>query len=288
MSSPTSTVLITGATAGIGRHAALHLARCGHRVIATGRNRDALAALAAEARDIEVLRLDVTDPQSIAEAVMEVDRLTGNTGLDVLVNNAGYAGAGPLAEVSDADLRAQFETNVFGLMAVTRAFLPRMMDRQAGRVLNVSSVSGRVPAPLLGPYHASKHALVALSDSLRMELRPFGVHVVLIEPGTIATDFQRRTRSELDRSRVVSSRYAGVYRRTGELLDGFARSAAGPEHVSQIIEQAIEADRPAARYVTPARFWALIAAMNVVPTRWLDAVMCRGAGLTRAALGLDR
>src|SRR5688572_1176943 len=152
------TILITGATSGIGRHAALHLARAGHRVIASGRRAAVLADVVAESGGaITPLVLDVDDAASIARATTEVEALTDGRGLDVLVNNAGYATVGALAELSDAHLRAQFETNVFGLMAVTRAFLPAMVARGRGRVLNVSSVSGRIPAPLLGAYHGSKY-----------------------------------------------------------------------------------------------------------------------------------
>src|SRR5688572_13355578 len=139
-------VLITGATAGIGREAALHLAARGHRVIATGRREGALAALAAEARArglaIDTVRMDVTSEPSIAEARELVDRLTDGHGVDVLINNAGYGLAAPLVQATDADLRAQFDTNVFGLMAVTRAFTPAMIERRAGRIVNVASIGG--------------------------------------------------------------------------------------------------------------------------------------------------
>src|SRR5690349_19373839 len=163
-----ATILITGATSGIGRHAALALSRAGHRVLAGGRRADALAELVRESGGaIAPVVLDVDDPGSIAAAVDEVDRLTAGAGVDVLINNAGYATVGALIELSDAALRAQFTTNVFGLMAVTRAFVPAMVARGRGRVINISSVSGRIPAPVLGAYHASKYAVEALSDALR-------------------------------------------------------------------------------------------------------------------------
>ena len=169
----TTTILVTGASSGIGRDTALALAASGFHVIAAARRVAALEALrdAAPAGTITPLRLDLDDAASIAEAVTAVDRLTSGRGIDALVNNAGYATAGALVDLSDADLRAQFETNVFGLMALTRALAPAMIERGRGRIVNVSSVSGRVPAPVLGAYHASKYALEALSDALRMELR---------------------------------------------------------------------------------------------------------------------
>jgi len=164
---PAKTVLITGAGVGIGRDAVLELARRGHHVIATGRNLAALEKLKTWSSDVRIdcVLLDVTNSDSIASAVAEVDRLTDHRGIDVLVNNAGYMTPSPLAELSDADLRAQFDTNVFGLMAVTRAFLPRMFERGAGRILNVSSVSGRIPAPLVG---ADDGGVVGEADAMQV------------------------------------------------------------------------------------------------------------------------
>src|SRR5262249_61673087 len=129
----------------------------------------------------------VTDAASIAAAVAEVDRLTDGHGVDVLVNNAGFAAVCPLSEMSDADLRAQFETNVFGLMAVTRAFLPKMRARGSGRIVNVSSSGGRGTFPLMGAYHAPKYAVEALSHALRPELRALGMQGSVIRPGPIRT-----------------------------------------------------------------------------------------------------
>src|ERR1700733_9145953 len=168
-------ILITGATAGIGRHAALHLAHAGHRVIATGRRKDALAALAKEAKGtkLETMELDVTVASSIEAAKAEVDKRTDGYGLDVLVNNAGYGLMGPLEEISDADLRAQYDTNVFGLVAMTRAFLPQMRLRGSGRIVNVSSMGGRMTFPFMGAYNSTKYAIESMSDALRMELAPF-------------------------------------------------------------------------------------------------------------------
>jgi NAD(P)-dependent dehydrogenase (short-subunit alcohol dehydrogenase family) len=140
-------ILVTGATSGIGRDAALRLARAGHRVLAGGRRPDALAELATQG-EVEPLALDVADAASVEAARAEVERRTAGAGLDVLVNNAGYALPGPLEALSDADLRALFDTNVFGLLAVTRAFLPRMRERGAGRVVNVGSVMGRLTSSL--------------------------------------------------------------------------------------------------------------------------------------------
>jgi short-subunit dehydrogenase len=276
------TVLITGATAGIGRTTALLLARTGYRVIATGRREAALAEVVAESGGVIIpVRLDVDDAASIAAAAIAVDEITNGAGLDVLVNNAGYATVGALSELSDAALRAQFETNVFGLMAVTRAFLPAMLARGSGRVLNVSSVSGRVPAPMLGAYHGSKYALEAMSDALRMELAPLGIHVVLIEPGTINTEFANRTRHELAHARPASSHFDPIYARVDSIEATFARMATGPEHVARAIARAIRARRPSARYVAPRRFHALILLAKLLPTCLYDRLMMRTFGLNQ-------
>src|SRR5215470_1189300 len=185
--STSKTVLITGATAGIGRTTALHLARLGHHVIASGRKPTELARLATEAQGLagklDVIPLDVTRPESIAAAVEAVAKLTADRGLDALINNAGFGVLGPTSEISDAELRRQYETNVFGLMAVTRAFLPAMRARRAGRIINVSSVGGRITLPYFGVYNSTKYAVESLSDALRYELHPLGIAVVLIEPG---------------------------------------------------------------------------------------------------------
>src|SRR5688572_9361755 len=139
-------ILITGATAGIGRTTALYLAKEGHHVIATGRKQAQLTSLKTEAHEgkLDTLTLDVTSAESIAAAVSAVDALTGGRGIDVLVNNAGFGVLGPTSEISDAEMRRQYDTNVFGLMNVTRAFLPKMRDRRSGRIINVSSVGGRI------------------------------------------------------------------------------------------------------------------------------------------------
>jgi len=282
------TILITGATAGIGRDAARALARRGHRVIATGRSAAALAELEAQSKqegwNLETLALDVTDAASIADAVRQVNERTDGAGVDVLVNNAGYATVGPLAELAIDALRRQFETNVFGAMAVTQAFLPAMFQRRRGRIINVSSVSGRMPAPVLGAYHASKYALEALSDSLRMELLGFGIDVVLVEPGTIRTEFASRVVKEMHREKAEGSRYAAAYARAANIESSFDRVASSVAPVTRAMVHAVEAARPCTRYVAPRRFWLAIALVAALPTRLVDAAMRLAFGLRRRDL----
>jgi NAD(P)-dependent dehydrogenase (short-subunit alcohol dehydrogenase family) len=274
-----SVILVSGATSGIGRDAALRLARAGHRVLAGGRRPDALAALAGEAAGrLEPLPLDVADAASVAAARDEVDRRTAGRGLDVLVNSAGYALPGPLEALSEADLRALFDTNVFGMLAVTRAFLPAMRERGAGRVVNVGSVMGRVTMPLLGAYNASKHAVVALSDALRMELAPFGVRVVLVEPGAVRSGFAARALERLGPYRDPGSPYAQAFAGADAAWRRVYRFAAAPGAVSRAIERAATAPRPASRYVVPAAYRALPAALAVAPVRLADAARRRVMG----------
>ncbi len=283
------TILITGCTSGIGRHAALHLARLGHRVFATGRNEAALAALVAQApATLETLTLDVTSPASIAAAKAEIDARTNGAGVDVLVNNAGYGLLGPTEMISDAEMRAQYETNVFGLMNVTRAFLPAMHARGAGRIINVSSIGGLVTLPFFGVYNSTKYAVESLSDGLRLELAPFGIQVSLVEPGVIDTGFTDRSMLEIARFRDRESRYAPVLARADELRRVSDRSAVGPECISLAIERAATDRRPMARYIAPMRAAFMVAVMKRLPTRWVDFVMRAAVGLSKGRLAPAR
>jgi short-subunit dehydrogenase len=279
-------VLITGATAGIGRHLALALAALGHRVVATGRKKEALLELAEEARsrglELDVLLLDVTDPSSIDLAARTVGQLTGGHGVDVLINNAGYGQAGALLELSDAVLREQFEVNVFGLMSVTRAFVPGMVERRSGTVINISSTGGRFTFPFFGAYHASKYAVEALSDALRMELATFGVRVAIIEPGPVESSFADRTMTSLPSGE--RTRYPSAYARADALRGVSDRFSVGPELVARAVVDAMESMRPRARYLVPScRFRMLFMMLALLPTRLIDALFRRAAGLRLSA-----
>jgi NAD(P)-dependent dehydrogenase (short-subunit alcohol dehydrogenase family) len=265
-------ILITGATSGIGREAALRLARDGHLVLAGGRRRELLAELATESGGrVEPLVLDVTVPASIEAAAELVGRRTGGRGLDVLVNNAGYALPGPLETLAEADLRELFDTNLFGLLAVTRAFLPAMRERGRGRVVNVGSIMGRVAMPLLGAYNASKHAVAAVSDALRMELAPFGVTVVLVEPGAVRTGFAGRALAGLAPYRDPASPYAAALAGTDAAWARVYRLSPGPSSAGRAVARAATADHPAPRYVVPSRNRLVVAALEVLPTPAADA-----------------
>lgn len=267
-------VLITGATSGIGRHAALSLARGGYNVFATGRKADGLASLSKEADGLRLcaLPLDVTDAESVARARAEIDQRTKGHGIDVLINNAGYGQYGPVEWVSDKDVRAQFETNVFGLLSVTRTFVPPMRERRQGRVIMISSILGRMSLPSFGVYAASKFAVEALSESLRLELAMFGVHVVLIEPGYIRTQFMTTAKDKLSPYMEADSPYRAWLNRIRDLDAQFEFSAADPIHTSKAIAKAITARRPKARYVAPWPNWVTLTSFLLLPATLQDFV----------------
>ncbi len=299
MSNSSKTVLITGATAGIGRMTAVHLAKLGHHVIATGRKPAELAKLRAEATaelaalaakgratagKLDTLLLDVTSLASIAAAAQEVDQLTSGRGLDVLVNNAGFGILGPTSEIDDAEMRRQYETNVFGLMNVTRAFLPKMMQRRAGRIINVSSVGGRITLPYFGVYNSTKYAVESLSDAMRYELRPFGIDVSMIEPGIIRTNFEATAVSNLGQFAQTPFKVAvEKYEAMSKTADKFASN---PIVIAKAIARAVNARRPAARYVAPFSTNFVIMFARMVPTRVWDWAMRKVGFLDAKSLGV--
>jgi short-subunit dehydrogenase len=263
---------VTGASRGIGRATALELARRGHRTFALARSEADLEELAREAKDqsldVVPLVMDVAEEATRRRAVDAIMEATEGYGVDVLVNNAGYGQLGPLEEVTPEQLRRQLEVNVVGLHAFTRPFLPGMRERGQGRIVNVSSAAGRVSTPFMGAYCASKFALEAMSDALRVELRPFGVRVVLIEPGPIRTSFGE-VAGRLSASRPTSpyARYEGGYRQARQGSDLFGRS---PQAVARAIARAVEAEHARARYTVtlPAKLAAM--ARRLVPDAVVD------------------
>ena len=279
-------ILITGATAGIGRATALYLAHKGHHVIATGRKVAELVKLRAEAGALrlDTVALDVTSQGSIAAAVAEVDRLTGDHGVDVLVNNAGYGALGPSSEITDAEMRRQYETNVFGLMNVTRAFLPKMRERKAGRIVNVSSVGGRITLPFFGVYNSTKYAVESLSDALRYELRAWNIDVTLIEPGVIRTNFEATAINNLDQ--FSQSAYAPAMAKVDELSKKFDRFASDPIVIAKAIARAVRARRAPARIVAPRSTSFILFMSAVLPTRMWDWSMRKMGYLSKKALAI--
>ncbi|WP_437578227.1 SDR family oxidoreductase [Sorangium sp. So ce887] len=260
-------VLVTGSSSGIGLATAVACAAAGHRVIATMRRPEKagalLAAAAARGASLEVEPLDVAS-QSAPDRVREILRKHGP--VYALVNNAGIAVGGAFEEQADDDVRAQFETNVFGLMATTRAVLPAMRGAGRGRIINVSSVSGLVGLPGVSIYAATKHAVEGFSEALRWEVAPFGVHVCLIEPGTFKTEiFYENQR----RGAHISPEgpYAAMTRTIEQLVLQDAAKAPPPAPVAAAILRLIEAPSPPFRTLIGRDARALVALRRVIPDR---------------------
>ncbi|HEX6938496.1 MAG TPA: SDR family oxidoreductase [Longimicrobiales bacterium] len=272
-------VVITGASKGIGRACALRLDRAGFRVFAGIRaaaDGESLRASASER--LTPIRIDVTDEVSIRAAAQRVAAAVGDAGLAGLVNNAGIAVGGPLEFLPTAEIRRQLDVNVVGQLAVTRAFLP-LLRRARGRVVNMGSISGRMALPFTGAYAASKHALEAVTDALRLELAPWGLHVSIIEPGVIATPIWET--SEAAAMRLMEAYppeameyYGGVLDLVRQTVRHSAEHGLPPDEVAKAVEHALTARRPKTRYLVgpDARARALL---RWLPDRLRDALILR-------------
>ena len=270
MAEASKAVLITGCSSGIGHETALHLAGNGWKVYATARRPESIDDL--KAAGCETLACDVTDEASMSACVGAVERAEGVVG--ALVNNAGYSQSGAIEEVPIDAVRRQFETNVFGLMRMCQLVLPRMRRQGWGRIVNVSSMGGKLVFPGGGVYHATKHAVEALSDALRFEVAGFGVDVAVIEPGLIKTGFADAAVGSISEHLPTDGPYAefnsAVSRETaGAYEGGLARLGGGPETVARKIEKALSARRPRTRYkVTPSAGLSLGARRLMTDRMW--------------------
>ncbi|MGA2419158.1 MAG: SDR family oxidoreductase [Candidatus Acidiferrum sp.] len=280
------TVLITGATDGLGRATALLMAERGYRVFAAGRSAEKRAQLDTLAREkklpLETLHLDVCEQASVDQAVAAVLAKAG--AIDVLINNAGVVIVATVEEMSMADWRSQFETNFFGVIRVTQAVLPGMRERHTGRIVMMSSVAGLVTPPTYGPYSATKHAIEAISNALRHELYPFGIATVLVEPGYIVTGIQQAS-ADLSKT-YLETRDAGPYARIygkSRNARNAARSSSGttPEDCARVILRAVEAKNPKPRYAVTRLAVGVKWGKRLLPDRLLDAMIRRSTGITR-------
>ena len=266
-------ILITGCSTGIGRETAKHLAARGMDVYATARNPETIADL--EADGCRTLALDVTDEASMTAAVAEVEREHG--AVWGLVNNAGYSQSGAVETIPIDSLRSQFETNVFGLVRMCQIVLPGMRRAGSGRIVNISSMGGKLTFPGGGAYHATKYAVEALSDALRFEVAGFGVDVVVIEPGLIKTSFSETAVSSLGRTDddgPYAEFNAAVAKSTAEVYEGpLARLGGGPEKVAQKIETALTSSRPKPRYKVTASASLAMAQRRLLSDRMWDRVL---------------
>src|SRR6476646_7673544 len=263
-------VVVTGASTGIGAACALDFAGRGMTVFAGVRDPRAGEALAAKGGPSLIpITLDVTDEPSIARSVETVQRVIGDSGLGGLVNNAGIAIGSPLEVIDLSQLRKQLEINVIGQIAVTQAFLP-LLRRGRGRIVNMGSIAGRGTIPLLGPYSASKYALEALTDALRMELQPWGIQVSIIEPGAIATPIWEKSAKEAEDLEASVGEEAIRIR---DAIAQAAQRAIPPEAVVRAVHHALTASRPHTRYLVGAdaklRAWMV----KWLPDRVQDRVL---------------
>ena len=284
----TGAVVVTGASTGIGRATALQLDKAGYTGFAGVRTQKDAVALKKDASEkLTPLTLDVTKSRSIKAAEQRVRRAVGKEGLVGLVNNAGIGFGGPVEYIPLDDYRRSFEVNYFGQIAVTQAFLP-LLRRASGTIVNIASIGGRIASPFLSPYSGSKFALEALSDALRRELKPWGIEVVAVEPGSIATPIWEKageTATAATAAMPAEGRrlYGAQLERVGKLLEKTAKGGIPPKRVAQTIHKAIQKDRPKPRYLVGID--AKIAArMNaVLSDRGFDRMLERRTKLPKEA-----
>ena len=272
MDKDTPVALVTGGSSGIGEQAALQLKAAGFEVYAVARRVDRMAALAE--RGVTVFGMDVTDDASMVSGIQRILAERGR--IDVLVNNAGYGSYGAVEDVSIDEARRQFEVNLFGLARLVQLVAPHLRRQGSGRILNISSIGAVIYEPFGAWYHATKNAVEGFSDSLRVELAPFGIQVVIIRPAGILTEW-----NEISRTNLVETSKGGAY-------EGMAASAAkrlrsvdnrmmssGPEVVARTIVQAATAERPKLRYATGRGARPIMAARRILPDRVFDAILTR-------------
>ncbi len=276
-------VLVTGASTGIGRATALHLAAAGWQVFAgVRRDVDAERLTDASAGSLTPVVLDVTDADRIGRAAATVAEAVTTRGLTGLVNNAGVARGGPVEYLPIDHWRLQFEVNVFGQVAVTQAMMPMLRDGR-GRIVFIGSNSGRVSTPMMAPYGASKFALEAVAESMRHELRPWGIRTVLIEPGAVKTAIWEKGRALADELEAVMpaealARYADQIAAVRKGIESQDRSGVPAERVAAVVERALTVDRPRARYQVGLDSHLTAAATRVLPDRLLDLAVAKLAG----------
>jgi NAD(P)-dependent dehydrogenase (short-subunit alcohol dehydrogenase family) len=270
---PSKAVLITGCSSGIGNATAERLVSDGWTVYATARRPETLADLAA--KGCHTLALDVTDESSMQTAVDAVVEAEGAVG--VLVNNAGYSQSGAIESIPMEQVRRQFETNVFGLIRMCQMVLPRMREQHWGKIVNISSMGGRLTFPGGGLYHATKYSVEAISDALRFEVRGFGVDVIIVEPGLIITNFGDVASASVDET-GDDGPYADFNRKVAKLTENaykgpMSKLGGGPETVAKTIANAISSKRPKARYPVTLSAHFMINQRRFAPDQVWDLMM---------------
>jgi NAD(P)-dependent dehydrogenase (short-subunit alcohol dehydrogenase family) len=271
MSEKGQVVLITGASSGMGKETAKTLIREGYTVYAAARRVEKMEDL-KQLGGIP-LKMDVTKEDEMVAAVEQIKRDHG--GVDILINNAGFGLYGPMEEISMDKARYQFDVNMFGMARLTQLVLPYMRDKQAGKIINISSMGGKIYTPLGSWYHATKHAVEGWSDCLRFELAPFGIDVIIIEPGLIATEFGNVVATTIPEE-SMNGPYKGIVQALARNGDGDSRMRVSPPLViADTISRAIKARRPRTRYVVGAMARPLIFMRRWLGDRLYDQVMAR-------------
>lgn len=270
-------ILVTGTSSGIGDACTRHLAGLGYNVFAGVRKQEDAERIAGPR--VEPVIIDVADDESVAAAAAHIRDAAGNTGLAGLVNNAGIAVGGPLEFIPLDEFQSQLEVNVTGVLRTTQALLS-LLRQARGRIVNISSIGGRVAIPMVGPYNASKFALEGMSDALRRELRPWGIHVALIEPGAVATPIWDKSIARAEA--IERSAPPGVRERYGEVMDAVraqseknSREGVPPQDVAEAVAHALTADKPKARYLVGRDAKVRASVAKVLPDRVMDAAIAR-------------
>lgn len=262
-------VLVTGASSGIGEAAVMRLLRRGCTVYAAARRTERMASL--REAGAHLLSMDVTDDASMCAGIETIMKEQGR--IDVLVNNAGYGSYGAIECVPLDEARRQMEVNVFGLARLSQLVIPGMRNRRKGRIINVSSIAGHFNEPRGGWYHATKHAVLALSDSMRMELRPFGIDVVLIEPGMIASEWADIAMQHLEEISASTPYETSAARQARFFRQGYAHYATPADRVARSIERAALCNHPRVRYRDGFGSTMFPQLHRLLPTRWFDAAI---------------
>ena len=272
------TALVTGASSGIGEETARTLHKLGYTVYAAARRTDRLEQLTPTG--IHALTMDVTDDESMSSGIEKIIAETGR--IDVLVNNAGYGSFGAIEDVPIDEARRQFEVNVFGLARLTQLVLPHMRAQRSGTIINISSIGGRFTTLLGGWYHASKHAVEALSDALRMETTPFGIDVVVIEPGLIRTEWSGIAANHLEET-AEGSAYDSQIKAVANSMrsESTNKRQSPPSVIADTVEKIVTARKPRTRYVVGFAAKPLVTLRRILPDRAFDRLISAGQGARR-------
>ena len=282
-------IVVTGVSSGIGYGTAKEFIKHNYRVFGSVRKEEDAGIIKAElGPSFTPLLLDVTDREAVLRAAGQVEETVGGAGLAGLINNAGTALAGPLMHQPLYEIRQQFEVNVLGLISVTQAFLPLLgakkpQTHKPVRIVNVSSVSGKVAEPFLGAYAGTKHALEGISDSLRRELLTYGVDVIVIRPGAVKTAIWEKGAAPVSGGRYIQTDCAGSLDKLQRYAEKLVSNGYSPETFGKFVRKVFEAKRPKTRYaIVPGRFmdWTIPTSL---PDRWLDRLIGRSLGLSHAA-----